>query len=107
MEIDRWPAITAGIDRESRSIGSTSAGHRRGALELICQAIREGWLDGNEHSDRRDRLVATLCGLLNIEHKPTREVLSLCQTFFAMVRSNLDSELAALEAERAKCRADI
>ena len=81
--------------------------HRRGALELICQAIREGWLDGNEHSDRRDRLVATLCGLLNIEHKPTREVLSLCQTFFAMVRSNLDSELAALEAERAKCRADI
>ena len=47
--------------------------HRRGALELICQAIREGWLDGNEHSDRRDRLVATLCGLLNIEHKPTRK----------------------------------
>ena len=80
--------------------------HRRGALELIRQAIREGWLDGNEHRDRRDRLVATLGGLLDIEHLPTREVISLCQTFFAMTRSDLDSELAALKAELAKCRAD-
>jgi len=81
--------------------------HRRGALELIRQAIREGWLDGNEHSDRRDRLAATLCGLLDIEHLQTAEVISLCQTFFSMTRSDLESELAALKAERAKCRADI
>ena len=77
------------------------------ALELIRQAIREGWLDGNEHSDRRDRLVATLCGLLDIEYLPTAEVISLCRTFFAMTRSDLDSELAAIKAERAKRRADI
>jgi hypothetical protein len=77
--------------------------HRRGALELIRQAIREGWLDGNEHSDRRDRLVATLCGLLDIVHLPTAEVVSLCQTFLAMARSDLDSELATLKVERAKC----
>ena len=76
--------------------------HRRGALELIRQGIREGWLDGNEQSDRRDRLVATLCGLLDIEYLPTAEVISLCRTFFAMTRSDLDSELAALKAERAK-----
>ncbi len=80
--------------------------HRLGDLELIRQAIREGWLDGNEHSDRRDRLVATLCGLLDIEHLPTREVISLCQTFVAMGRSDQESELAVLEAELAKCRAD-
>jgi len=80
--------------------------HRRGALELIRQAIREGWLDGDEQSDRRDRLVATLGGLLDVENLPTPEVISLCQTFFAMARSDMDSELAALEAAYAKCTAD-
>jgi len=80
--------------------------HRRGALELIRQAIREGWLDGNEHSDRRDRLVATLAGLLDIDPLPTAELMSLCKTFLAMTQSELDSELAALKAARAKCTAD-
>ena len=80
--------------------------HRRGALELIRQAIREGWLDGNEHSDRRDWLVATLAGLLDIDPLPTAELMSVCKTFLAMTRSELDSELAALKAARAKCTAD-
>ncbi|MGA2699615.1 MAG: hypothetical protein ABSH35_00765 [Isosphaeraceae bacterium] len=80
--------------------------HRRGALNLIRQAIREGWLDGNEQSDRRDRLVATLAGLLDVENLPTLEVISLCKTFLAMTVSDMDSELAALEAARAKCTAD-
>jgi hypothetical protein len=80
--------------------------HRRGALNLIRQAIREGWLDGNDHSDRRDRLVATLGGLLDIDNLATREVISLCQTLFAMARSDQESELAALEAELAKCMAN-
>jgi|GEM_PF-4474796 len=79
--------------------------HRRGALNLIRQAIREGWLDGNEQSDRRDRLIATLSKLLDVEHLPTPEVISLCQTFLAMALSDLDSELAALKA-RAKHTAD-
>ncbi len=67
--------------------------HRRGALNLIRQAIREGWLDGNEQSDRRDRLIATLSRLLDVEHLPTPEVISLCQTFLAMALSDLDRSL--------------
>jgi hypothetical protein len=78
--------------------------HRRDALPLIRKAIREGWLDGEEHSDRRDRLVATLSRLLDIEPLPTAEVISLCRAFLAMARSDLDNELAALKAERARRR---
>jgi len=76
--------------------------HRRGALNLIRQAIREGWLHGNEQSDQRDRLVATLSRLLDVEHLPIPEVLSLCKTFLAMARNDLDNELATLKAGRAK-----
>jgi hypothetical protein len=80
--------------------------HRRGALNLIRQAIREGWLDGNEQSDRRDRLIATLGRLLDIEHSPTPEFLSLCRTFQAMARSDQEKELAILKDKLARHRAD-
>ena len=80
--------------------------HRRGALNLIRQAIREGWLDGNEDSDRRDRLVATLSGLLDIEPMPMPEFMSLCRTFLAMGQSDMENELAALKARLARAKAD-
>jgi hypothetical protein len=75
-------------------------------LKLVRQAVREGWLEGNEHNDRRDRLIATLSGLLDIEHLPTAEVLSLCRTFLSMARRDQDRELAVLKAERARRQAD-
>ncbi len=78
--------------------------HRRGALNLIRQAIREGWLDGEEHSDQRDRLIAILSRLLDIKSLPSPEGMSLCKTFLAMVRNNMDKELATLKAELAKSR---
>jgi hypothetical protein len=80
--------------------------HRRGALNLIRQAIREGWLDGNEQSDRRDRLIATLSRLLDVEQLPIPEVMSLCRTFLAMARSDQERALAVLEAKRAKRQTD-
>jgi len=79
---------------------------RRGALNLIRQAIREGWLDGNEQSDRRDRLVAILSRLLDVEHMPAPEVMSLCRTFLAMARSDMENELAILKDKLARHRAD-
>jgi len=80
--------------------------HRRGALNLIRQAIREGWLDGNEQSDRRERLVSTLSKLLDVERAPTPDVMSLCRTFLVMARSDQESELDALKAQLARRMAD-
>jgi hypothetical protein len=76
--------------------------HRRGAFKLIRQAIKEGWLDGQEHTDRREQLVATLVRLLAIENMPTAAVLSLCRTVLAMDLSDMKKELAALKAELAR-----
>ena len=81
--------------------------HRRGTFKLIRQAIREGWLDGPDHSDRRDRLVATSGRLLNIDLLPAAEVMSLCRTFLAMDESDMETELTALKANSARDKADI
>jgi hypothetical protein len=71
----------------------------------------DSYFDGDEFDELHERNEKyrdrTLYPLLDIEHLPTREVISLCQTFLAMDRSDLESELAALKAELAKCRGDI
>ncbi len=79
---------------------------RRGALNLIRQAIREGWLDGPEHGIRRDQLVASLSRMLNIEHMPTPDGLSLCRTFLAMARKELENELDSLRIEHDSHQSD-
>jgi hypothetical protein len=75
-------------------------------MNLIRQAIREGWLDGNDQSDRRERLIATFSKLLDVEPAPTPEVMSLCRTFLAMARSDMENELAILKNKLARHRVD-
>jgi hypothetical protein len=73
---------------------------RRGALKMIRQAVRHGWLDGPEHAERRRQLIAAL-GHLPIEHIKVRELLGLFHVYFEMDSYNLDLAQAALEAEKA------
>ena len=57
-------------------------------------------MDGLEHADRREQLVAAIARL-SLERMETRETLQVCGAYLDMQKSNLDMIRADLEAEKA------
>src|SRR5271166_5365183 len=76
---------------------------RRGALQLVRRAIREGRMDDLEQGDRRDQLIAAL-GRLPLDRMEDRESLGVCAAYLDMLKSNIDLAETALEAEIAAYR---
>ena len=69
---------------------------RRGTLQLVRQAIREGWLDGPEHAEHRKQLVAAL-DRLPLARLEDREAIGVCKAYLEMRWSDLAAVNAALE----------
>ena len=69
---------------------------RRGTLQLVQKAIKDGWLDGPEHSDHRRQLVAAL-DRLPFSRLQDREAIGVVRAYLEMRWSDLAAVNAALE----------
>ena len=67
---------------------------RRGTLQLIQKAIKEGWLNGPEHAERRKQLVAAL-DPLSFSRLQDREAIGMAKAYLEMRQSDLNAVNAA------------
>ncbi len=76
---------------------------RRGTLALIRRAIREGWMDGTEHCDRRGQLVAAI-HRLPLDRLDAGEAIGVFNAYLGMDEHNIDILRAEIKAEIAAHR---